>query len=800
MKEENKEKIICVHCGEECKDDSIRIGDKIFCCYGCKGVYEILNGSDLKTYYSIEENPGSPLQMANSNKFDYLKDESVVNKLISFKDNEITKIIFDFPQIHCSACIWLIENLYRIEPAIIESKVNFLKKNALVTFKHNDIDLNKVVRLLAKIGYEPRINLDSLDGDEGNKQKTDNTVLLEMGVAGFAFINVMMFSFPEYLSIDQVLGEEFAKFFGYLNFLFSIPVLLYSSRSYFKSAYGGLLERSLNIDVPIVVGFLTIFIRSCVELFVYEQPGYFDSFTGLIFLLLVGNYFKQIQFDSLTFDRTYKSYFPISINRLKGETTGFVTVDKLVPNDVIKVKNGEIIPADAILFSESSSIDYSFVTGESKPVDIKIGTQIYAGGKNLGSSIEVEVVKKYSQSYLTELWNKSKNDEQFSNKLDEITDKISRYFSYGVLTIALTALGIWLFIEAETAVQVFTSVLIVACPCALALSAPFTYGTALRLLSRKKFFIRKPEVVEKLSKVNAIIFDKTGTLTIGKDSITGFNGDLSEKEKLEIFSLASNSKHPISISISEFLDKKEDIAVKEFKEEIGKGVSGVINGKEIKLGSRKYLGIDENSDDKVNNIYVSINGELKGSFIFANIYREGLDKIVDELKGNYKLYVLTGDGDFEKENLEKIFGTTAELKFSQSPFQKLEFIRELHGKGLKTLMIGDGLNDAGALNESFVGVAITDDVNNFTPASDVIMDSKFFKDFSKFLTFSKKSVNIIMLNFSISIIYNIIGLSFAISGILTPLVSAIIMPISSISVVTIAVIGVRMVSPFKRKG
>ena len=487
------------------------------------------------------------------------------------------------PQMHCSSCIWLLENLFKINPAIIHSEVNFLKKNVTVKFNPQKISLKGTVELLTSIGYEPQINLE--DAEDKKLQSTNKKLIYKIGITGFCFGNIMLLSFPEYLNINMS-DSFFIKFFGWLNLFLSLPVFFYSSSDYFISAFKGLRKKILNIDVPISLGILVLFLRSAVEVVTQTGAGYFDSMTGLVFFLLIGKLFQNKTYETLNFERNYKSYFPLSVILKKDESEVSIPVSKLNVGDRIIIRNNEIIPADSVLFGGEGNIDYSFVTGESKLSPKVLGELVYAGGKQIGSAIELEVIKEVSQSYLTQLW----NNEAFKNRAESnfatISNKVSKYFTIAILSIALASFLFWLPNSIHTALNVFTAVLIVACPCALALSIPFTLGNTIRIFGKNKFYLKNVHVIEELAKINQIVFDKTGTITQTTQSKIKFIGpELTELNSIMIKSLVKNSTHPLSKKIYDSLDCQANLNVNSFKEMQGKGIEGEILGKQIKLGS-----------------------------------------------------------------------------------------------------------------------------------------------------------------------------------------------------------------------
>jgi len=786
--------ILCYHCGDECKDDSIKIEDKLFCCNGCKTVFEILDQNKLCNYYNLDQTPGISPNLNFGNRFDYLDDTSTIQKLLDFQNEEISKVTFRIPSMHCSSCIWLLENLYKLNNSVTHSQVDFLKKELNVTFNHNDLSLKELVKLVTSIGYEPQILLESVE--EKNINKASQTLHLRIGIAGFCFLNVMLFTFPEYLGIDSI--DSFLKnFFITLNLVLSLPVVFYSGWEYFGSALKGLRKKIINIDFPISLGILALFGRSIFEVATQSGSGYFDSLTGLVFFLLIGKFLQEKTYSYLNFERNYKSFFPLSVTIKLDNSEKSIPINKLMIGNRIVVRKNEIIPADSILLNGDGRIDYSFVTGESKPVDKVSGEFVYAGGRQLSSAIELEVIKEVSQSYLTQLWNNeifNNPDKSSESYFTNFSNIVSKYFTFAILLIASISAALWFQSSITTAFNVFTAVLIVACPCALALSTPFTLGNAMRILGINKLYLRNTSVIEDLAKVDSVVFDKTGTITqLGKSDLI-FTGEvLNSLQQKMIKSLVRNSTHPLSIKIYNSLESEELFPVTKFDEIPGLGITGVVYGNQLKVGSKVFIDGSSEENKSGTNIYVSVNENLLGYFSITNSYRKGIGEVIKEIGTKYNLSLLSGDNEGEKHNLLKFFNDEKNLHFDQSPEDKLEFIKSNQKAGKKVLMIGDGLNDAGALRQSDVGIAVTEDISSFSPACDAILDASNLKLLPKFLNYSQSAIKIIYISFVISFFYNLFGLTFAIQGMLSPIIAAILMPLSSISVVLFATLSTNFI-------
>lgn len=773
------EKISCYHCGDDCLTETYILDDKHFCCHGCKSVYQLLSESQLCNYYTYNDHPGATRARIDR-RFDYLSEPSIVSQLIDYTDQQVTMVTFYIPHIHCSSCLWLLEKLNKINPAVHYCRVDFLKKQLNIRFDHHRLNLQQLVELLYDIGYEPLINLQDVIKEQN--AATKDHLVQKIAVASFCFGNVMLLSFPEYFGISAY-EQSFRQFFGWLNVLFSLPVVFYSGREYFVSAWQNLRRKSLNIDFPLALGIAVLFIRTVFEVITHTGAGFADTLCGLVFFLLVGKFVQKKTYHHISFERDYRSFFPVAVNTIVDEKEKPVPLSDLHTGHRILIRNNEIIPADAILLKGHALIDFSFVTGEAVPINKTWGEIIYAGGRQTGEAIELEVVKPVSQSYLTQLWNNEAFNRKQDNRMQTFNQKVSKYFTIVLLVIAIASLLFWLPTNVNRGIAAFTAVLIVACPCALALSTPFTMSAALSIFDRNLFYLKNTAVVEQMAAINTIVMDKTGTITTSDNDHVQLNAQLSDTDRELVYNVCMHSNHPLSRMICRYLGSHKRLPVTDLTEVAGRGITASVNGYQVRIGREQHVSGYSRDTSAGTKVHVSVDGNYRGYFAFAHQYRDGL-KNISSLEQDYKLYLLSGDQDHERFELILFFKTTDNLFFNQSPQDKLDFIGKLQQQGAKVMMIGDGLNDAGALKQSDLGIAITDNVNNFSPGSDAIMDGRSFGRLPAFLQFSKDTVRIIHASFLISLTYNFIGLSYAVTGKLSPLFAAILMPVSTVTIIS----------------
>ncbi len=763
-------------------------------------VHDLLTENGLDQFYSLTRHPGVQMRRKSSaDQWSFLDEPAMQQKLLDFTDGVQSRVTLHIPAIHCVACVWLLENLFRLHPGIGQSTVNFPRREVALTFTPDKIRFSEVVALLASIGYEPALTFGELEKRAVNPGRRRQW--LQIGLAGFAFGNIMLFSIPQYFGLDSFNGPAFKALFGWLSLVLAFPVVTFSAGDYWKSAWLSIRQRVATLDIPIALGLVAIYGQSIYEIVTRTGEGYFDSLCGLIFFLLCGRAFQQKTQERMAFDRDYKSFFPLSVVRKRSAESGetieeCVSISQLEVSDRIVVRNGEIIPADAKLISGPAFIDYSFVTGESEPVAKAAGDYLYAGGQQVGAAIEVETVKAVSQSYLTSLWNHETFRKQRDETLDSLSNIFSRRFIGIVITVALGALAFWIFRgDAARGLKSFTSVLIVACPCALALAAPFTLGTAQRWFAKASAFLKNIHVLERMARVDAIVFDKTGTLTSAGVNAVRFiesSTPLSADEQAWIFSLTHHSAHPHSSRLHESLAGRHTLLdVSNFNETIGCGIEGVVNGHAIRLGSAAWFAANGISAMQIpaelgSAVHVAIDGRYRGCFLLASSLRPEADVMLRKLADRYEIALLSGDNERERERFSSLFGSSAKLNFNQTPLDKLGFIRRLQESGKTVMMVGDGLNDAGALKQSDVGVAVVEKVGAFSPASDMILDAKRVPELFQFLNFARRATRIVRAGFAISSAYNVIGISIAAAGLLAPIICAVLMPVSSFTVVLFA--------------
>lgn len=796
-----KTKVQCAHCNDPVPQGlEIYNNDNVFCCHGCKTVFNILGSNGLSNFYKIRDDEGKKSNPVNKKKQDYsyLDDESFIEEFtVNDKDKKVIK--FYLEGIHCMACLWLIEKTPSFVKGLISARLN-MGDSTVIFETQKDLKLSVLAQEIFNLGYTPH----PLKLEEGSKSfqiKEERKELLRIGVAGAALGNIMIYAVSNYAGADGI----YKLMFNWISLILTIPVVLYSALPFYRTSLQAIKMKEVSIDIPLSTAIIGGFIFSTISMFTTGEHLYFDSISALIFLILLSRYFVKKATQSGLNTKGIQTFFT-NTGVIKIENNGkesSVHSKYINIGDLIKVSPGEKLVFDVILEShkdtnETATVDNSIITGESKPQIIMRGEEIFAGSVNIGKEFIARVNKIQSETRIGKIIQEL--EASSSSKSDTVlkADIISRYFVISVFTITtLSFIYSYFQYGIHTAFARALSIIIISCPCALALATPLAFIRTMGLLKEKGIFVKNENVIEKLNLIKNIVLDKTGTITEGRFEVIHFE-NYSDQNDSQIHSyvqkLEGPSIHPIAISLKAFFEKTllEDmssISFEKYKNIAGLGVSAMISDTEYFVGKVRQ-------NDRIDNNYKSLtqvgfyrDNELIAIYYLGDKIKSSSKKAIRDLvKLKRHIHIASGDhkGVVDQLALELSLNQEA-VHANQSPEDKAHLIDSLDN----TLMIGDGANDALALKKANIGIAVGGAVDLTLRASDIFLTTPSLGNIRTLISAAKETEYVIKRNFIFSITYNLVGVGLALYGYITPLWAAIFMPLSSLTVLLSSYYGTR---------
>lgn len=791
----------CEHCGLECLAP-VYEDDHVFCCIGCRGVYRLLNDQGLSKYYELKQESvpirdASPVEVLDT-QFSYLDTIEFLQEYTITNSFGQPTMEFYLEGVHCVACLWLIEKLPQYISGVQSATLNLGRSIATITLKDGG-SFSAVASTLNQIGYRPHPLQNESDADKMEK-KENRSMLIKIGISGACAGNIMLLAVSLYSGVEG----ELAKYFQWLTFAISLPAILYSATPFYKSAWGALKAKVISIDLPIVIAIVIGSLSGLYNLSIGKDDIYFDSLTILIFLLLAARYLLKVA-QQKGLRASEASHFFTSGATLKynEESKEFEPIHAkyLDIGDIIKVMPSEVLPVDGLITAGESTINNSLLTGESDPVKVTKHSNVYSGTVNLNSPIEIEVTNIGATTRLGKILKSVENSFMGKAPIATLTDKISEYFVLTVLAIAVLTF-IYFLVTQDFAVAFnrALTLVIITCPCALGLATPLALAAATSKLNRKGTIIKGDDVIEKLSKAENIFLDKTGTITYGTFQVSEWE-DITSVDHLKplINSLEKRSRHPVAKALVQYIEEnfyselkifsEKKIEIENFSETLGSGVSATINQQYIEVVALKHCDrtAQQAIQKKLNQIGIYINQQLVAKISLSDKVRRDAPDAIKSLK---QLGIIPGiiSGDIPEvvETVRCELNITSDLAWAKiSPEKKNEIVSRYDN----AIMVGDGANDALALSQSFVGIAVAGSVEVSLRAADVYLTSPGVTPIVNLIEISKESMKVIYRNLTFSLIYNVLGTVLAIMGLVTPLLAAVLMPISSITVIASTLIG-----------
>ena len=772
----------CSHCRLDFDERQMLEKDgHFFCCTGCEAVFELVQSKGLGDFYErLGKNSLEPVN--------FKQNLGVFDSFVRPTNEGFSEIHLVIDGIFCAACVWLNEKILIEEQGVIEASVNPLTHKARVVFDERQVSLKRILTLIQSIGYKPSA-YDPLK-QEQKALSTKREFYSKLVVAVACVMNVMWIAVAKYAGFFSLMDAQTKDILNFAEFVLASPVLFYTGSAFYKNAYFSLKHGQISMDFLVIFGASLAYTYSLWAMFSRGGEVYFDSVAMIICFVFVGKYLEVLVKKHATDTMDGLNDF------LKGEILVF-NGKEFAPKDayavqvgdIIQLKTGDKILIDGVCVRGEASIDSSSLSGESEPVLVQAGTNINSACVVLDGSVEYRALKPYAESKLSQIISLLELSQK--PKIQSLVAQIAVYFSRTVLAVALLCFCFWYFVResgAEFALINAISVLIIACPCALALATPVSNLIALFQALKLKVLFKSSDKIEDLSKCDYAVFDKTGVLTDFKLKIARY--ELNQKANLnELFAFINLSNHPVSASIREFLQEKvrdkkhlEFSAVKEVR---AKGISARLKNDEFIGGNAHFLqecGIKMSQKFSDTHFVFAKNGKILAHFEFESVLRAGASELVSYLKKiKMPIKMLTGDNEKAAQKVASKLGITDFTAFCL-PENKMQVITTLSQKH-KVLMVGDGVNDALALQNAAVAVSLKQGADLAAQNSDIILLKNDLHALEQAIRLSKKTFIIIKQNLAFSLCYNALTIPLAFVGLINPLVAAASMSLSSVVVI-----------------
>jgi Cu2+-exporting ATPase len=785
----------CAHCGLDVPPGLVDEGaERQFCCHGCRAVYAVIHEHGLDRYYAFRAEADGEPQPASPTGRSYaeLDDPGFQARACWTTPDGLAATELYLEGVHCAACVWLVERLPSLVPGLVEVRLDLPRSRALVRWDARAVALSAAARQLDALGYRahPSRGLEA----QALRRREDRRMLARIGLAGAAAANVMAIAFALYGGFFYGMEPEYASLFRWASLVVTVPAMIWGGGVFFRGAWTALRVHALHMDLPISVGLLAGFVHGTVNTVRGTGDVYFDSVTALIFLLLAGRYVQRRQQRVAADSAELLASLAPSAARLidRGEVRE-VPIEALLPGSRVEVRAGDTVPADGVIAAGHSALDLSLLSGESRPTDAGPGDRVHAGTVNLSSRLEVMVECIGEDTRVGRL---AKLVEEYGRRRAPIAllaDRIAGHFVAAVLVLAALTFALWARVDVGRAVDHAVALLIVTCPCALALATPLALSAAIGQAARAGFLIKGADVLEKLTRPGRMWLDKTGTLTQGRAALLDWWGDPAARTLAA--AAEAHSSHPLARALVVAVGAAPDVPVA-IVETHGGGIEGTVAGRAVVLGSPAFVRARvgtippdferralELPADGLTPVLVAVDGTVVGAAGFGDPLREDASAALARVRRRgWRVGILSGDDPVVVGSIGRRLGLGPEdCRGGVSPEGKL---RAVEGESAgSVVMVGDGVNDAAALAGATVGIAVHGGAEAALAAADVFIARPGIARVADLLDGAGRAMRTVRRNLVLSLCYNAAGAALAMAGLINPVVAAVLMPLSSITVI-----------------
>ena len=784
-------KVKCDHCHLEFGDDvMIHDGEYRFCCKGCQGIFHLLKDEGLDSFYAkMGDTTLSPPteQFEASTNFDT---PAFAERFITQTKEGFSQVSLIIEGIHCAACVWLNEKALHKMEGVVEAHINYTNNKARITWDEATLKLSSIIDMIRAIGYNAFPYDASLQEERANKERKD--YYLRMAVATFATMNMMWVAIAQYAGYFTGITQEIKTILNVAEWFLATPVLFYSGWVFYRGAYYGLKNKAVNMDLLVVTGSSLAYLYSIYITLTESGEAYFDSVSMIITFVLFGKFLEVLSRKNAadTLD-VIGRHIPREVSVVEGDSVREVNVNEVKIGDLIRIRTGEKAAIDGEVVHGEGNFDESSLTGESDPVFKRPGSSIISGTTSIDALLTYRATKDFAHSTLSNLVNLLENAMSNKPRIEQLANRLSQHFSSTILFLAIATFWSWYFWPHtfDRALMVGISVIIIACPCALALATPVATLVGLSLGAKRGILFKSASMIETMAHADTVVLDKTGTITQGRPEVVYATVHESFERSL-LYALVSASKHPISRGIAEYLERTETLgalpAFEEIREIPARGIvarSGgmMVAGGNALLMSEAGIEIDSHSDKSL--FYYAVNNRLVAVFELRDLPKERAAESVESLKkAGLRVIMLTGDHEASARRVAAEVGID-EVYAHLTPQEKADFIAREHAEGHVVVMAGDGVNDLLALANADIGIAMGSGSDIAIEVSDVVLLNDSLASLAEAHAISRRTYRLIKQNLGISLVYNSVTIPLAMAGYVIPLIAAISMSFSSLLVV-----------------
>jgi len=771
--------------------------ERQFCCKACRSVFEIIACSGLDTYYDLRGGPDAEPARATGRAYAELDDPAFLDAYARSPGGPIRTVELYLEGIHCSACVWLVEKLPRLVPGVIEARLDFGRALVRLTWNSDAARLSEAARALDSLGYPPHPARDA----QSRRQRTaeDRRALAQIALSGAGAGNVMMLAFALYGGHFAGMEARYESLFRWTSMVIGLAVLAFPGRVFFTSAWAAIRTRTPHLDLPIALGLLVGTATATINTLAGRGEIYFDSLTMLVFLLLCGRWVQR-RHERRTTDAIELLYSltPAVARRLEGEQLREVPTEALTKGDVVEVRPGESFPADGEVTSGETTVDLALLTGESRPVALSLGDQAAAGSVNMSRPVRVRVDAMGQDTRAGRLMRLVEAYARRRAPLVLMAQGLAGHFTFGAVGLSIATFLGWISSGLVVAVDHATAVLIVTCPCALALATPLAVAVAIGRAARQRILVKGGDALERLARPSHVFLDKTGTLTEGRTAIVAWHGDTSLRGA--VAAIEAQTSHPLAVAFLEGAHVEDLTRATDVRQVPGAGIEGRVDGRAIAIGSAAFARTqaarvpdwataahDRAAAAGHTPVWVVANGAVAALVEIGDPLRADVRSSLDALRARgWRVSILSGDDPATVQAVGSSLGLPAEAcRGGMTPEAKAHVV-EAAARSARVVMVGDGANDAAALSAAGVGIAVHGGAEASLAAADVYLGRPGLGAIADLLFVARRTVGRIRAALIVSLAYNLLAAGMATGGLLRPWMAALLMPISSFSVLALA--------------